>query len=215
MKKTTVIVMGLLSFLWGCQQPKLLTETEAKVCQSITFDEELAGLIKQQTGGVIAQLPEISEYGEILGAKGNGICATTEEDAGYGFVLAQKETFRKKGYLLFLTENNENQKLIAAIKGTDELDIVKWRQTNGINYDHENSDVVAKLAEWKQADDFVVLGASMDWVHIQFISTPKDVEAFAKEVYEFCPDAIDQGAGDMPTLISSIKAMNGVFLWWD
>jgi hypothetical protein len=59
------------------------------------------------------------------------------------------------------------------------------------------------------------LGAGLDFVFIKFKDKLENVEGFAKEVYEFCPDAIDQGAGDMPTLIKGIEDLNGMYFWWD
>ena len=168
-----------------------------------------AEIIKIKTNQNIQPTPEISEFGEILELKGTGLCSEVEEKAGFDFVLKEKERFRNGGYLLFVFENDKNQ------KGVDELDIIKWRQTNGINYNHENKDIIAKLQSWKQHNDFIILGASMDWIHLQFKTMPSDIESFAKDVYEFCPDAIDLGAGDMPTLIKLIEEMNGVYLWWD
>lgn len=38
---------------------------------------------------------------------------------------------------------------------------------------------------------------------------------FSEEVYEFCPDIVDQGVGDMKKLKDSIKVNKELFLWWD
>ena len=210
-----LLLMGLLMTLFGCGKKKLLTDNEIKICQGISFDQELAELIKGNTKQNIQQTPGISELGEILDSNGIGLCSQVDENAGFDFVIKEKERFRNKGYLLFVFENDKSQKFIGSIKGVDELDIIKWRQTNGVNYDHENKDIIAKLQLWKQKNDFIIVGASMDWIQLQFNTMPNDIESFAKDVYEFCPDAIDQGAGDMPTLIKMIKEMNGLYLWWD
>lgn len=207
--------MGLLSAIFGCGQQKILTDEEKNICITISFDEKIAELIKQETKGSIDLIPEVNEYGEILNTKDNGLCSIVEEQRGYEFVMREKEKFKTSGYLLFLFEDDENRKYIGTIKGQDELDIIKWRQTNGINYDFENKDIVEKLQTWKKQNDFVILGASMDWLQLQFKSMPKDINSFAEDVYGFCPDAIDQGAGDMPTLIKEIERMQGVYLWWD
>lgn len=42
---------------------------------------------------------------------------------------------------------------------------------------------------------FDVVGASRDWVAIQFSRLPENVCEFAQEVYLFCPDTVTQGAG--------------------
>jgi hypothetical protein len=38
---------------------------------------------------------------------------------------------------------------------------------------------------------------------------------FAKEVYQFCPDVVDQGTETVEALASERKRTNRVYLWWD
>jgi hypothetical protein len=40
-----------------------------------------------------------------------------------------------------------------------------------------------------------VTGAEGDAVDIQFQTLPEDMDAFVKDLYEFCPDLVDQGTG--------------------
>jgi hypothetical protein len=35
------------------------------------------------------------------------------------------------------------------------------------------------------------------------------------EVYEFCPDVVDQGTDTVEGLESEIKKSGTIFLWWD
>ena len=37
----------------------------------------------------------------------------------------------------------------------------------------------------------------------------------AENIYEFCPDIIDQGSGDINDIIDSLENSNSIFLWWD
>jgi hypothetical protein len=39
----------------------------------------------------------------------------------------------------------------------------------------------------------VILGAGFDWVELRFGTLPLNLEEFAEEVYDFCPDTLDQG----------------------
>jgi len=41
------------------------------------------------------------------------------------------------------------------------------------------------------------------------------MRAFAEEVYQFCPDVVDQGAGSIDALAEEMKRTNALFLWWD
>ena len=39
------------------------------------------------------------------------------------------------------------------------------------------------------------MGAGSAWVAIQFVKLPANICAFAEEVYEFCPDTVEQSVG--------------------
>jgi hypothetical protein len=44
---------------------------------------------------------------------------------------------------------------------------------------------------------------------------PPDLKKFTKEIYEFCPDVIDQGYGSMKDMIKSYKEDKYFWMWWD
>jgi len=71
------------------------------------------------------------------------------------------------------------------------------------------------LKEWEEYSSFDILGADNDWVELEFKSLPRDLKAFAEEVYDFCPDAVDQGPGSVKGLIKDIIRTKRLFLWWD
>jgi hypothetical protein len=210
-----ILTIAIVSALTSCGQKASLSDKEKGICTAISFDVDIAESLRQQTKQPIEQIPAVSEYGEILETKDAGLCSLVGEDGAYEFVMKEKENFRAKGYLLFQFEGDDYKNYIGVIKGQDELEIIKWRQTNGINYDLENKDIIEKLQTWKQQNDFVIVGASMDWLEFRFKTMPGDINTFAQDVYEFCPDIVEQGTGDMPTLIKEINRMHGVYLWWD
>ena len=212
------IFMGILSTFLGCGQN--LTEQERSLCQSLEISENVAAEIKTASKSVIEQLPQINEYGEVLEEKFEGICSKVPtvnymvSPKMLDFVSKNKSKFQERNYNLFIFDSGESNYL-AVIKGKSYTEILKWRQTNGINYDIDTDSIISKLKEWKSKFDFILLGVGMDWLQIQFISHTFDFDEFAKEVYEFCPDIVDQGVGDVEKLASEMKRMNGVFLWWD
>ena len=75
--------------------------------------------------------------------------------------------------------------------------------------------MINKIREWdaKYGLDFV--GADFDWFEAKFGTPPDDFAAFAREVYAFCPDIVDQGTGSMEELAQEIERPNSVYLWWD
>ena len=208
--------MGLFS-LFGCGQKNSLAKTETELLNKLTFKTELLTELKSLTKNELKQLPEIDqETGEVLSDKFyNGIFSETTEEKAVEFVKKLKTKYRENGYLIFVFEGEDDKKNVAVIKGTDDLDILRYRRTDGINYDLENEDVVKKISEWKSKYGLIVIGCSRDWLQIEFDKLPTNIDAFAKEVYEFCPDSVDQGVGTIDKLKEAIKEMNGLWLWWD
>lgn len=172
------------------------------------------------TGSPISnQLPDINrtyEYETKDTVRYSGFSSLLKsKDEGYKFVLKEKKNFKEHGYQLFYFEDNDHKFYLGAIKSDDEMDILRWRGTDGINYDHTNQDIINKLEEWSKSNPIDVVGVSYDWVLFHFENPVKDVKELAEDVYEFCPDVIDQGVGTMDALKHFIKEENGVYLWWD
>jgi len=118
-------------------------------------------------------------------------------------------SFEIKNFL----KNNSSK--VGVIKGTNELDILRYRRTDGVNYGHENEDIISKISEWNNQFGLTVLGCGRDWLELEFKKLPTDLEAFSHEVYEFCPDSVEQGVGEVENLEPLIIEMNGIWLWWD
>ncbi|MGQ0423169.1 DUF4253 domain-containing protein, partial [Bacillus sp. HC-Mk] len=55
------------------------------------------------------------------------------------------------------------------------------------------------------------------WVDAIFSALPTDEEmqSFAQEMYEFCPDIVEQGTESIEELVEEIKKTKKLFLWWD
>lgn len=171
------------------------------------------------TGSPISnQLPDINriyEYETKDTLRFSGFCSPVDENKAYQFVKEEKVSFNKKGYLLFVFTDNDYRFFLGAIKSNDEMDIVRWRGTDGINYDHTNEDIIHKLEEWNKTNPIEIDGVSFDWVMFHFENPVTDIESFSNEVYDFCPDIVDQGAGSIEVLRKIIEEENSLFLWWD
>jgi hypothetical protein len=214
--KLTIISIGLFSVL-GCGQKNNLVQTEIDLLKKINFKTELISELKDLTNSEFKQLPAIDEEtGDVLNDKFfDGVCSEITEEKAVDYVKKLKTKFRENGYLIFVFEGENNKKDIAVIKGTDDLDILRYRRTDGINYGLENKDVVSKVSEWKTKYGLIVIGCGRDWLQVEFDKLPTDMDSFAKEVYKFCPDSVDQGVGTIENLTAAIKEMNGIWLWWD
>jgi nucleoid-associated protein YejK len=132
--------------------------------------------------------------------------------------LKTKHSFKQKGYLFFIFADNNGVEYLATIKGTDELGILKWRQTNGINHNIKNIDIINKLTNWKTQNDILIFSVGLDFVQFFFVSsllTKTEAQNLSKEVFEFCPDVLGHDKNNLKTLSKEIKETNGIYLWWD
>lgn len=78
---------------------------------------------------------------------------------------------------------------------TDKFASLREHRTNGINCGLTNEDVIARLREWDEAYGITLSDAATDRVMVHLETLPEDMDAFAREVYRFCPDIVDQNFG--------------------
>jgi len=194
--------------------PKL-TQEEIELSKIIQFDEELILEIKKSTGNVIYLIPEVDEYGETLQTKDEGLCSLAEYRPNHNFVQSQKDRFGAYGYLLFLFQDSKKLHYLAMIKSQNELDIIRWRQTSAGNYNLKNEDIIAKLTKWKTLFDFSIIDVGEDYFDLKPISLPSNVDKMSDEMYEFCPDIVDQGFEDIIALKNELQQKNILQFWWD
>ena len=208
--------MGILSLLgFGITE---LSPEEKKLINKLEFNIELMTELKKETKNQLIQLPAIDqETGEALDEFYNGIHSVTKnEEKANKIVKKLKEKFRNQGYLIFVfTQYDSDLYSIAVIKGIKEIDILKYRRTDGANYNYENDDIVAKISEWDKKYGVSIIGCGRDWLGVEFKKLPTDLDSFASEVYDFCPDSVDQGVGEVENLKDLVIKMHGIWLWWD
>ena len=211
-----IFIMGILSFL-GCSNKNNLSKSETEILTKLNFEKDLILELKNETHKIILQLPAIDhETGDMLESeKFDGIYSESDEENAEVIVRKLKSEFREKGYLIFYFEGNKGKKNVGVLKGNDELDILRYIRTDGINYDLESKDVLKKISEWKTKYGLIIIGCSQDYVHIEFEKLPSNMDEFAKEVYAFCPDSVEQGVGDLKSLKEYIEKEKGIWLWWD
>lgn len=211
-----LLIMGIFS-IFGCNNKTDFSEKEEVILTQLNFDKSLILEFKKETKKSILQLPAIdSETGEELDNETfEGIYCESTEKKAENLVKKLKPKFKEKGYLIFYTEGFDGKKNIGIIKGVDELDILRYRRTDGINYDLESVDVLKKISEWDAKFGVKIIGCNQDYVHIEFEKLPTNMKDFAEEIYEFCPDSVDQGVEDVETLEEYLTLDKEIWLWWD
>ena len=89
----------------------------------------------------------------------------------------------------------------------DPFAAVRAAVTDAPNFSLDNADIINRLAQWQSLCSFVVKSAKKDQIEIEFTTLPKDMEAFARELYDFCPDLVDQGTGCVHEMLESLEEM--------
>jgi uncharacterized protein DUF4253 len=77
----------------------------------------------------------------------------------------------------------------------DPFAAVRQAGTGAPNFDIDNTAIIDRLKKWQSLCSFVVKSAEGDRVEIEFTTLPDDMDAFARDLYDFCPDLVDQGTG--------------------
>jgi hypothetical protein len=80
-------------------------------------------------------------------------------------------------------------------------DIVKECRTSGVNYNLSNEDILKKLEAWDSQYGIEISDVAHNKMLVTFISLPADLEELAKDIYDFCPDVIEQHFGVMDEMV--------------
>lgn len=84
---------------------------------------------------------------------------------------------------------------------SDSFTAIREANTEAPNYDLDTDTIIERLTGWQQLCSFRILSAGHDQIEIEFDTLPKDMEAFTQDLYEFCPDLVDQGTECIPDMI--------------
>lgn len=192
-----------------------LTPADEELARTIGFEAGVLLRVKQLSGGEIVRLTVEDDRPEPAPAAGFAIVVPASI-AG-ALVLNLREELAARGFVPFVDQMNygNGDDRVGVIRGADSFEVLRLKKTDGINYGHTSDAVLARLEQWHRATPLTIVGAGRDWVDLEFETLPADLDAFAKEVYEFCPDTVDQGFPSVAELASALKASRRLYLWWD
>ena len=100
-------------------------------------------------------------------------------------------------------------------KGKDQFDIVRLARTDACNYDLFAEDIIQRLEKYHHSFGIDIFHAETDTIEFDLIGFPTDLAAFAKDLFDFCPDIVLQGVGTVEALEEAIADTGKVYLWWD
>ena len=203
-----------------------LTENEKLFCDTLQIDSSIITEIRRLNTNKIEpfhySLSKSFENGrvnEIDPIFLKGIVFTEQNSKSYDIVFSLKSDLRKKGYTIFLLENNFNidnqQDVIGVLKTVDKYEVLKEIQTDGINYDISNDSLRNIIKQLDNKYSLELIGASGDWCEFIIQNEPKNWLEMAKEIYKICPDVVDQGTGSVKSLADEMRKTKRLYLWWD
>jgi hypothetical protein len=91
----------------------------------------------------------------------------------------------------------------------DPFAAIRETHTAAPNYDLDNDAIIHHLTEWQSLCSFVVTKATGDSVEIEFAALPRDMDAFVRDLYDFCPDLVDQGTGCVHEMLEMMEETGG------
>jgi hypothetical protein len=173
----------------------------------------------------------IKDVAALLGSEPKPLRSPAEDEevvGGVSFDVSQKKIeaelrkahtdFLARGFYLFRYEQNfalnETDDKVGLLPTTDPYAVMAAMDTNGDNYNIGTAGVIAWMKELQQEQPFILTGIGYDYMEGHFISSPKDPEALATRMYQFCPDIVDQGAGSISALASELEK-GAIYFWWD
>jgi hypothetical protein len=191
-----------------------LANDELQLLKKLDFSTKLLSKIKPINTNKITQLHKVytecadefdDEYFE-------GVFLSCSEREAKMAIHDLKHEFQQQGYLIFRNDSDHLGSGLAVIKGSEPWDILRYRQTDGCNYGLDTEAIINKLRDWEVTE---VLGVGRDWVEFDFGRFADDEMALATELYEFCPDIIEQGLGSVEELADCLDVSTQITLWWD
>lgn len=99
--------------------------------------------------------------------------------------------------------------------GKDQFEIIRHAKADAPNFDLTNEDIIKKLEQYHKESGIKINHAESDTIGFDLLALPDNLEAFANDLYEFCPDLVDQGSGDVSSLVEELRHSKSVQLWWD
>lgn len=130
----------------------------------------------------------------------------------------EKEDILPEGFDVVRSSLNYREAFLVYPKKWTLEELIEASGVTGVNYSVTNEQILKRLKEWDVKFGIEkILDLNFDTLHIQLRKKISSSEALelAKEIYEFCPDVIDQGSGSVEHYAEETLEANAIFLWWD
>ena len=143
-----------------------------------------------------------------------------DEVTAYRIIDLYFSKVKKFDQYLYLTHldfdkayNSHYDVVIAPLANQSEL--IRWVGTEPVNYGLSTQDVVDWFTQQEKTFDFEIIVADLDRIEARIRTEPNSYQQLGENIYQFCPDVIDQGHGDMDELVDFLKTEKRMWFWWD
>ncbi|SDC87016.1 protein of unknown function [Melghirimyces thermohalophilus] len=102
-------------------------------------------------------------------------------------------------------------------EGDSQFDILRLARTDALNYGMETEDLIQRLKEIQEQHQIQIqiFQAESDTLWFDLNGHIGDLSGLCEDLYDFCPDVVDQNLGSMEDLEAFVEVMRQVYLWWD
>ena len=215
MTRTFSLYLSLLMLFAICSSGRAsLSSDEERLVRELGFDQNVMASVKKLGSSLERLMGRSADYQRVPAA---GVVLLTKPGDGHTVLNAVRRVLAGSSYRAYLNEQafGHGPDRIALMKSSDPFDYLAVVRTDGVNYDIDHAKVLARYREWTKQYGLLLVGAGQDWLEAKFSRQPVDWKIFAKEVYAFCPDIVDQGTGTVEALAEEMRRTNTLYLWWD
>lgn len=190
------------------------TDNEYALLKVNGIETSVSNKLEKESVGIEQLYTIDKDFNEL---KAPGILLKVKPKSGAATVGTLRKDLDGTHYQAYLFDNHYGygEDEIAIVANNGDIEYLKIVRTDGINYDLTAEDVLQKYIDWDSKYDLKLTGAGRDWLEAKIIEVNVDWNVFAKEVYEFCPDVVDQGTGTLEALETDMKESRTLYLWWD
>jgi Domain of unknown function (DUF4253) len=189
----------------------ILSQTELQLAEEIDFRVRTLELLKNETKNSITKSPLFDENNDFLGFSKKAVVSNATN--GKKSLKTLRKWFSETEYFLFLSDFKLNQ--LTILKAKNQFEILEFQKTESANFEISTADIIEKFKTWDYFYGVNIIGAGSYWILFEKNKRIRNIDSFAEELFEFCPDIINQGFGDMQSLVNYLRKNNDIFLWWD
>jgi hypothetical protein len=192
----------------------ILTEQEKLLAEKLGFQKSSLVLLKKGTHNSVTQYAFFNDENEVFNFSEKAVVSNVC-NGEKSIRNIQKWLIGKNEFAFLSKIKNREPNQIAIIKAKNQFDILHFQKTDGGSHGISTTQIIDKLTLWDKLFGVNIIGASSSWILFEIKKMPKDIEWFANELNEFCPDILDQNFGEIEKLIENLKTSNEIQLWWD